>query len=87
MNQQAIAKKLGISRPGVSRLLLQAREQGIVKIEIHDPRELGTRLEQALKAKYSLKQAIVVPNGENDDRVVKGRLGQAAVIYLDARPL
>lgn len=83
MNQQAIAKKLGISRPGVSRLLLQAREQGIVKIEIHDPRELGTRLEQELKAKYGLKQAIVVPNGENDDRVVKSRLGQAAVIYLD----
>ncbi len=84
MNQQSIAKKLGISRPTVSRLLLQAREQGIVRIQIHDPREVGTQLEQELKEKFSLKKAIVVPNGTGDPRVIKNRLGQAAVIYLDS---
>ena len=33
-SQQLIANKLGISRPGISRLLQRAREAGIVKIEI-----------------------------------------------------
>lgn len=40
LSQQEISKKLGVSRPTVSRLLKQARETGIVKIEIIDPAEI-----------------------------------------------
>ena len=43
-SQQQIAQKLGVSRPGVSRLLNKAREQGIVRIEIRDPSNLGIKI-------------------------------------------
>ena len=36
-NQQDIATELGLSRPSVSRLLNQARAEGIVTITVHNP--------------------------------------------------
>jgi len=81
-NQQQIAKRLGVSRPGVSRLLQKAREQGIVRIEIRDPQERGTQIEAILRKKFSLKKAIVVP-AEEDSSGIKKRLGEAAVSYLN----
>ncbi len=82
-SQQQIAQKLGISRPGVSRLLRQAREQGIVKIEIHDPLEHGIQLETELKKKFDLKNVIIVPNDGEETHVIKQRLGYSAAAYLD----
>lgn len=82
-SQQKIANKLGISRPGVSRLLQKARESGIVKIEIINPADKGTKLESQLKEKYNLKDVVVVPNDTEDMFVLKQRLGKAAVNYLD----
>jgi deoxyribonucleoside regulator len=81
-SQQEVAQKLGISRPGISRLLNKAREMGIVKIEIRDPLEKGTRLEESLKKKFNLKRILVVPE-DNRNAVIKRRLGQAAVRLLD----
>jgi deoxyribonucleoside regulator len=82
-SQQQIAAKLGISRPGISRLLQRAREKGIVRIQIIDPQARGTELEIKLKEKFGLKVAMVVPNGDADEQTVKLRLGQAAVTLLD----
>jgi deoxyribonucleoside regulator len=80
-SQQQIAKKLGVSRPGVSRLLNKARELGIIRIEIRDPFDSGIKIESDLKKKYDLKKIVVVPE---DDRItlIKKRLGQAAVKML-----
>jgi deoxyribonucleoside regulator len=82
-SQQQIANKLGISRPGISRLLQKARETGIVKIEILDPESKGTALEAKLKKKYKLKDVIIVPNENEDSATIKQRLGKSAVKYLD----
>lgn len=51
--QAQVARTLGTSRPTVSRLLAQARAQGIVHIEVRDPRaqdtsRLARNLEEAL---------------------------------------
>jgi deoxyribonucleoside regulator len=81
-NQQQIADKIGVSRPGVSRLLQQARDTGIVKIEIRDPQQIGTQFEADLRKKFSLKQVVVVP-ADDDLRITKRRLGHAAVKMLD----
>jgi len=81
-SQQQIAKKLGVSRPGVSRLLQRAREQGIVRIEIRDPSDKGTQLESALKSKFNLKKVIVVPEDERIS-VIKHRLGHATITLLE----
>lgn len=80
-SQLQIAKKIGISRPGVSRLLQAARDQGIVKIEIVDPDMRGTRLEVSVREKFSLKHVSVVP-GDVDSQQIKKRLGAATVKYL-----
>ncbi len=82
-SQQQIANKLGVSRPGISRLLQKARKTGIVKIEIIDPESKGTALEAKLKRKYKLKDAIIVPNENEDGTTIKHRLGKSAVKYLD----
>lgn len=81
-SQLQIAGKLGISRPGVSRLLQRARDEGIVRIEIIDPADKGIKLEAQLKKKYSLKNAVIVPD-DGDSLSIKRRLGQTAVKMLD----
>ena len=83
LSQEEISKKLGVSRPTISRLLQQARETGIVRIEIVDPSEIGTRLEAALIKKFKLKKVTVVPNDTNDTKIIKKRLGKAAVLLVD----
>ncbi|MEE9572044.1 MAG: helix-turn-helix domain-containing protein, partial [Candidatus Neomarinimicrobiota bacterium] len=75
LSQLEISKKLGVSRPTVSRLLQQARNTGIVKIEITDPSDVGTQLESALVDKFDLKKVIVVPNDTDDTKIIKKRLG------------
>ncbi|MBN2103366.1 sugar-binding transcriptional regulator [bacterium] len=83
MSQQQIADRLGTSRPSISRLLQQARDQGIVRIEIIDPTRQGSRLEQNLKEKYHLKKVIVVPADIQSEQKTKKRLGWAAARYLN----
>jgi deoxyribonucleoside regulator len=82
-SQQQIARKLGISRPGVSRLLQQARDKGIVRIQIIDPSSRGTLLESQLRNKYQLEQVVVVPNDNEADQIIKKRIGSAAAAILD----
>ena len=54
-NQNEIAKILGISRPTVSRLLQQAKSEGIVQITIMDPTEDVENLAIDLEKKFNLK--------------------------------
>lgn len=82
-SQQQIAERLGISRPNVSRRLQQARDTGIVRIEIQDPSSYGTQIEQTLADAYGLKKAIVVPSYENDPVKQKQALGIAAAHHLN----
>ncbi len=61
MTHREIAQQLGVSRPTISRLLAQARQQQVVRITI--PRLAAVKhwsLEQQLKERYSLRDAVVV---------------------------
>jgi len=84
LTQSQIASKLEVSRPTVSRLLHEARVQGLVKIKVVDPRATGTRLEKKLKDQFGLKQVVVVPYEGESDQILKSRLGSALVILLDS---
>jgi DNA-binding transcriptional regulator LsrR (DeoR family) len=81
--QQEIADRLHISRPMVSRLLSEARQQGIVQITIVPPRGLRVDLESALEERYGLESVQVVPvdPGANADRV-RRQIGAAGAAYL-----
>ena len=83
-SQVEVAKKLGVSRPTVSRLLQQAKEEGIVEIKITDPSEncrmLGTELEE----KLGLKKAIVASVPMYEDNIVKQVIGKNAADYISS---
>lgn len=82
-SQGEIGALLGITRWKVGRLLARAREQGIVRIEIVHPRARRLSLERALKERFALRDAVVVPTTD-DEREVGGRVAQACADHLTA---
>lgn len=83
-NQQEIADRLQLSRPKVSRMLKQAREQGIVQIMVATPNGNYVELENALEKKFGLKEAILVESDSDMSAdMVKRQIGSAAARYLD----
>lgn len=78
-NQAEVAEALGTSRPTVSRLLAEARAQGIVHIEVREPQpdrtaELGQRLTERL----GLTRSWVTPAvGDRVGSVLAPAVGQA----------
>jgi deoxyribonucleoside regulator len=79
--QDEIGALLRITRWKVGRLLAQARDEGIVRIEIVHPRARRTALERALVERFALAGAVVVP-GDTD------AVATAAADYLTAlRPV
>ena len=59
--QKEIGERLGHSRIKVNRLLQEAKEVGIVEININTPPGVYAHLEQALCNRYGLHDAVVVP--------------------------
>lgn len=61
MTQQAVAARLGVSRPMVSVLLREARTTGIVTITINRAASQTPLIARRLESLFSIKKAIVVP--------------------------
>lgn len=79
--QAQIAKKLGLTRLRVNRLLAQAREQGLVQIHVTGRLSACVALEHALVDRYGLKDAVVVP-APADASQLRPVLAAAAGHYL-----
>lgn len=79
-----LADEFGISRFKVARLLDEARESGLVRIEVALPPEIDGELSDALRSAYGLKQAIVVaaPEERADPGELRAQLGRIAADYL-----
>ena len=79
LTQAQIAKRFGLSRIKVSRLLKQAKQKQIVHITLAPPSEDFPGLEQELERRFGLEEAVVVPvhNPKNPDSMVRD-LGPAA---------
>lgn len=85
--QDEIGVALNVSRWKVGRLLVAARENGFVRIEIVHPSARRFALERELCGCYGLSDAVVVPAAEADADV-QARVAQAAADYLTAlRPV
>lgn len=86
-SQDEIGGLLGMTRWKVGRLLNQARERGIVSIEIVHPRARRIGVERALRDRFGLADAVVVP-GAPSERELADRVAQAAADFLTAvRPV
>ncbi|WP_167043728.1 sugar-binding domain-containing protein [Salinibacterium sp. ZJ454] len=101
--QDEIGALLKITRWKVGRLLAQARERGIVRIEIVHPRARRLGVERQLRERFGLVDAVVVPaptsvgtdagtggtvTGTTTDADAHDRVAQAAADFLAAlRPV
>lgn len=81
LTQQQIAKRLGVTRLRVNKLLSRAREEGVVQIHIVGPMAGCFSLEAKLKDGFGLKDCIVVPTPE-DAKMVRSVIGAACANYL-----
>ena len=79
--QDEIGDLLAISRWKAGRLLSQARERGIVRIEIVHPRARRLGVERELREKFGLAEAVIVPAPDNEKGITT-RVAQAAADYL-----
>ena len=61
MTQDEIATQLGVSRPGVQRLLALARQEGLVKVHIDHPISTCMALGSTLRERFQLAYCDVVP--------------------------
>ena len=82
LTQQQVAGELGVSRPTISRLLAQARKEGIVQITVVDPFATFEDLETRLKEAFHLRRAVVVTGEGMSGGRLRRRLGLAAAEYL-----
>lgn len=81
LTHEQIAKKLHMSRVGVTRLLQRARREGIVQVRITKPLPIQYELEQRLQKTFGLKDAIVVKARDSLDATLDA-IGQAGAEHL-----
>ncbi len=99
MNQKEIAEQLGIGRSSVGRFLNEARDQGIVQIQIGPNAQSARRtdLEELINSKFKLKDVVIAkrnPGNSFESTVVEyldtilpfyGRVGLTGVIHSTAQ--
>jgi deoxyribonucleoside regulator len=78
LDQAEIARRIGKSRSMVSRLLAEAREEGLVQIRVRFPLRTDDDMAQRLCERFGLAEATVLAgSGVDDETLVRwlGRLG------------
>lgn len=79
--QQRISHLLGISRAKVMVLLEQARQTGVIRFSIRQDGGCRMELEQALMARFGLKDVFLVPRADTLADL-SGSIAQAAAMYI-----
>ncbi len=86
MKQSDIANKLGLARSTISTLLTQAKEMGIVRIDVCDPFRLDSRYSIQFKEKYGVNKCYTVHTSlkESEDitDLIASRAGELFSEYL-----
>ncbi|MDW3214656.1 MAG: sugar-binding transcriptional regulator [Ilumatobacteraceae bacterium] len=83
LSQPQIAAQLTLSQAKVSRLLKQAVTEGVVRITINPPAGLNISLEEELRQRFGLAEAIVVDASDDDEVSLMHALGSAAALHIE----
>jgi deoxyribonucleoside regulator len=87
--QEQIAQETGFSRPTISRMLRDAREQGIVEIRVHYPFQTAGDIEEELRSRLGLLDCKVLAPSVRDDfgdgKDVCKQVGALAARYLQSQ--
>lgn len=85
LTQNEIAKRLGVYRTTVTRMLQKARDEGIVKISIASTHRVRVDLETDLCKRFGLEEVVVVPiepQASREERLEA--LGHSSSLLLDS---
>ena len=80
--QAEIAKAVGVSRPVVSRLLSEARQRGIVRIEVRSPLDEDHELLGELMRTFGIRGGLIVPTGPSEEAVDRSLMVSQAALYV-----
>ncbi|MGC9348158.1 MAG: sugar-binding transcriptional regulator [Anaerolineae bacterium] len=81
--QQQIARRFGMSRPKISRLLQKARDVHVVNITLVPPPQGAPDLEREMERRYDLEEVVLVSVADPEDVNSTARdLGEAAAACL-----
>ncbi|MFD1415578.1 sugar-binding transcriptional regulator [Oceanobacillus jeddahense] len=83
--QTEIAKKINKSRPIVSKLLKQAKENQVVEVYLKDSTVHTVQFERKLEKKYNLKEAIVIESANSGPELIMRKLGLATARYIEKK--
>jgi DNA-binding transcriptional regulator LsrR (DeoR family) len=83
--QNAIADRLGVTRPQVSRLLKRARAEGIVEIRIIDRTSVESPSADALRRSYGLDAVHLAPTVSGPEDLTRRMVGRLAAQVLRAK--
>ncbi|OLP54699.1 DNA-binding transcriptional regulator [Rhizobium rhizosphaerae] len=81
--QAEIAEHLRLSQATVSRMLKRAETEGIVRTSVIPPAGTYSDLEQALRERFGLPEAVVVDCSEDRDGAIMARIGESAAHLLE----
>ncbi len=70
MTQEMIAKTFDISRSAVSMYLTDAKNNGIINVEIKDPSKNNEELAKRFEKEFGLRRCVVVPSGTHNDKAL-----------------
>lgn len=82
VSQTGIAEQLHLSRPTVAAILKRARELGVVKITISDPRSTVAGLEQTLAAAHPGVLVLVAPGRFISEEMARQMVASRAAVFL-----
>jgi len=84
LSQQEIGRRVKLSRPTISRLLLEARDLHIVEININHVIPTAIALEAKLSERFALRSAHVLEHGSSTDEAAFRNLGRLGAAVLTA---
>lgn len=88
LDYKVISEQLGISRFRVSRYIEEARESGMITLQINDPDLNNETMALELEKKFGLERVIIATVAPNSDReTVRHAIGRiGAQLFLDLDP-
>jgi DNA-binding transcriptional regulator LsrR (DeoR family) len=83
LSQEQIAGQVHLSRPSISRLLLEARGLGVVRIHVNHPIPTVPALEAALQSRFPLRECHILARRTSGDEEILSRLGLLGASVLE----
>lgn len=85
LTQAEIAERIFLSRQKVQRYLEKARDLEIIRFTLKHPHANLLGVEDALKEKFGLKDAVVIPSPYTEGEGLRKSFARAGALYLERR--